>query len=55
VKDEVLIKNREKAQVVSGIVSIIGNAILFAAKIFIGMLTGSTATILSVELLVKNF
>jgi len=43
VKDEVLIMNREKAQVVSGVASVIGNAILFAAKVFVGMLTGSTA------------
>ena len=35
--------NREKAQVVSGVASVIGNAILFAAKVFVGMLTGSTA------------
>jgi len=35
--------NREKAQVVAGIVSMLGNTILFFVKLFVGMATGSMA------------
>ena len=35
--------NREKAQIVSGVVSVIGNAILFAVKFMVGLMTGSIA------------
>jgi cation diffusion facilitator family transporter len=35
--------SREKAQIVSGIVSVVGNAVLFAIKFAIGLTTGSIA------------
>ena len=37
--------NREKAQIVEGIVSVVVNAVLFAAKFWIGMVTGSIALV----------
>ncbi|MDR2590099.1 MAG: cation diffusion facilitator family transporter, partial [Oscillospiraceae bacterium] len=36
---------REKAQIVEGFVSIVGNAILFGAKFWVGVTTGSIALV----------
>jgi len=35
--------SREKAQVVEGVVSVTVNALLFAVKFWVGLLTGSVA------------
>jgi len=37
--------NREKAQIVEGIVSVVVNAVLFAVKIWVGLVTGSIALV----------
>jgi len=37
--------NREKAQIVEGVVSVVVNAILFAAKFWVGIVTGSIALV----------
>lgn len=37
--------NREKAQIIEGIVSVVVNAVLFAVKLWVGLVTGSIALI----------
>jgi len=42
-KGEGMIMDREKAQVVAGVVSVVGNTLLFFIKLFVGLRTGSMA------------